>query len=150
MDPSPLAVETVLVPVDGSDEATTAAEYAITIAGEYGGSVHAMYVLGEVAARAVDAGRVDDDDVAAESRSYLDSVVGMGEDAGVPTAVSVAYGFSPRRKTVHPGSVILDTAEQVDADFLVIPREWSEESAAVLGKAAEYVLLYASQPVLSV
>jgi hypothetical protein len=55
------------------------------------------------------------------------------------------------RKLTHPGSVILDAADQIGADFLVIPRESArEESADVLEKAAEYVLLYASQPVLSV
>jgi len=39
----------------------------------------------------------------------------------------------------------------VDADFLVVPREpMSGDTGDVLEKAAEYVLLYASQPVLSV
>jgi hypothetical protein len=53
--------------------------------------------------------------------------------------------------THHPGSVVLDTAEQKYADFLVVPRsEVADDPDAVLGKAAEYVLMYASQPVLSV
>ena len=39
----------------------------------------------------------------------------------------------------------------VDADFLVVPREpVTGDREAVLEKAAEYVLSYASQPVLSV
>jgi hypothetical protein len=47
--------------------------------------------------------------------------------------------------------VILDCAEDLAVDFLVVPRETSAGDAAdVLEKAAEYVLLYASQPVLSV
>jgi hypothetical protein len=54
-------------------------------------------------------------------------------------------------KTRHPGSVILDTAEELDADFVVVPREpVSGDPGEVLEKAAEYVLLYASQPTLSV
>ena len=146
----PPEVETVLVPVDGSDESVTAAEYAATIAAEYGATLHAIYVLGETAARAVETGAVDPEDVAAESRAQVDAVEAAIADAGVPVSHSVAYGFSTRRKLVHPGNVILDAAEQIEADFLVIPRESEHHSGDVLEKAAEHVLLYASQPVLSV
>ena len=70
---------------------------------------------------------------------------------GVAVGSSMAYGFSTMRKTVHPGSVILDCADGLDTDFLVIPREsMAGDQGDVLEKAAEYVLLYASQPVLSV
>ena len=64
---------------------------------------------------------------------------------------TVAYGFSKTKKSQHPGSVVLDTADEIGADFLVIPREdQHEDEQDTLAKAAEYVLLYASQPVLSV
>ena len=151
MSATPPEVETVLVPVDGSDESTTAVEYAVAIAARYGARVHVMHVLGEAATRAIEAGVVDADDVATESRSVLDAAREIAEREGVPATDSIAYGFSTRTKLVHPGTVILDAADQIDADFLVIPREWGhEDSADVLEKAAEYVLLYASQPVLSV
>ncbi len=146
----PLGIETVLVPVDGSDESTEAVEYAVAIADRYEAAVHAMYVLGDEAARAIETGAVEEGDVADESGAYVDIVCEIAESAGVPVSNSIAYGFSTHRKLVHPGSVILDAAEQVDADFLVVPREWGHESTDVLEKAAEYVLLYASQPVLSV
>lgn len=146
-----LEINTVLVPVDGSDESTQAVEYAVAIAGTEDATVHVMYVLGDEAHRALDAGAIPEDEIADQSRSYLDSVTSIGEEAGVAMTDSVAYGFSTRRKLVHPGSVILDCAEQIGADFLVIPREYRDEQTAdVLEKAAEYVLLYASQPVLSV
>jgi nucleotide-binding universal stress UspA family protein len=147
---APPEVDTVLVPVDGSDESVTAAEYAATVAAEYGAALHAIYVLGETAARAVETSAVDSDDMAAEGRWLIDAVEAAIADAGVPVSHSVAYGFSTRRKLVHPGNVILDAAEQIDADFLVIPRESGHHSGDVLEKAAEHVLLYASQPVLSV
>ena len=143
-------VDTVLVAVDGSDESTAAVEYAAAIAASYGGAVHAMYVLGDEATRAIDRGAIDPDDVAAENRSYVDAIDAIAEEHAVPIAHSMAYGFSTRRKLVHPGSVVLDAADQMAADFLVIPRESGQESGDVLEKAAEYVLLYASQPVLSV
>lgn len=147
---APPEIDTVLAPVDGSDESVTGAEYAATIATEYDASVHVIYILGEAAARAVETGTVDADDMAAEGRAQVDVVEAAVADADVPVSHSVAYGFSTHRKLVHPGSVILDAAEQIDADFLVIPRESKHRSGDVLEKAAEHVLLYASRPVLSV
>lgn len=143
-------VETVLVPVDGSEESTAAVEYAVRIAEEYDADLHAIHVLGESATRALERGTVDPDDVAAETDAYADAVTDVTAGTPVSVSQSVAYGFSTRRKLVHPGNVVLDAAEQMSADFLVVPREQSHKAGDVLAKAAEYVLLYASQPVLSV
>ncbi|WP_115865601.1 universal stress protein [Halorussus litoreus] len=147
----PLEVDTVLVPVDGSDESVEAVEYAAAVAEQYGAEVHALYVLGEEIVRGIEGGAVDEDDVLADTETFMDTVRDLAEEYGVAVSTSNAYGFSTTRKTQHPGSAVLDTAEDVDADFLVIPREpLSGEPGEVLEKAAEYVLLYASQPVLSV
>lgn len=144
-------VDLVLVSVDGSEESHEAVDYAITVAAEYGASVHALYVFDQDVVRAVDRGVIDESEVAADTEAFTDSVARRAEAAGVPHSNSIAHGFSTSVKTVHPGSVTLDTAEELDADFVVIPREpVSGDTGEVLGKAAEYVLLYASQPVLSV
>ena len=146
-----LDVERVLVPVDGSDESLRAVEYGVGIADRYDAEVHAVYVLGEEVVRAIETDAIDEAEVADDTEAFTDTVRGTGAETGVPVATSIAYGFSTQRKSRHPGSVILDTADAVDADFLVIPREpVSGDPAEVLEKAAEYVLLYASQPVLSV
>jgi nucleotide-binding universal stress UspA family protein len=140
----------VLVPVDGSEESALAAEYAIAIAKRYDADVHALYVLSERTARALDAGQVAPDTTAEEARAALGEVRDLGVEAGVEVAVSMSAGFSTTRKLVHPGSVTLDTADAVGADFIVVPRERAGGAAEVLEKVAEYVLLYASQPTLSV
>lgn len=148
---SPVEVNTVLVPVDGSDESVTAVEYAVGIAERYDATVHVLYVLGEDAVRAIERGAVEEGDVADDTKAFLESATAVGDDHGVETSTSIAYGYSVHRKLRHPGSVILDCAEELDADFLVIPREpIADGESDVLEKAAEYVLLYASQPVLSV
>ncbi|MFC7044384.1 universal stress protein [Halobacteriaceae archaeon GCM10025711] len=148
---TPLEVETVLVPVDGSDESFHAAEYAIAIAERYGAAVHVLYVLGEPVARALDAGDITDDDITAEQQSFVADITDGARDHDVEVTSATACGFSTTRKTLHPGSVVLDCAEDQDADFIVIPRESTNEGPGdVLEKAAEYVLLYASQPVFSV
>ncbi len=146
-----LDIDLVLVPVDGSEESHEAVDYAIAVASEYGASVHALYVLGENVVRAIETDAVDEADVADDTESFTESVIERAEAAGVPHGSSIAYGFSTKVKTVHPGSVVLDTAEELDADFIVVPREpVTGAPGEVLEKAAEYVLLYASQPVLSV
>lgn len=148
---SSLDIQVVLVPVDGSDEADRAAAFAVAVADRYDAAVHALYVIGEGAVRAIEEGLVDEDRIAAESRAALDAVESIATAHEVPTESSMAYGFSTQSKLRHPGSVVLDAADQVSADFIVIPREpLRGEPGEVLEKAAEYVLLYASQPVLSV
>jgi len=146
-----LEVDLVVVPIDGSEESETAVEYAVTIADTYGAAVHALYVLGEPTVRAIDRGAVDEGDVADDTEAFSDLVSEIAADADVDISTSIAAGFSTEIKTLHPGGVVLDTAEQLDADFIVVPREPTADSSSdVLEKAAEYVLLYASQPVLSV
>ncbi|MEF8779132.1 MAG: universal stress protein [Haloferacaceae archaeon] len=146
-----IQADLVLVPVDGSDESSEAVEYAFTIAETYGADVHAMYVLGEEVVRAIETDAVDGEEIADQTELYTEGIRRQGTERGLNVATSIAYGFSTRVKTRHPGSVVLDTAEAIDADFIVVPREpTSGDPGEVLEKAAEYVLLYASQPVLSV
>lgn len=147
----PVPIDLVLLPVDGSDESLTAVEYAVAVAAKYDARIHMVYVLNEDVVRGIEAGAVDTDAVVADTDSFIDAAMEIADEADIPVATSTAYGFSTTRKTRHPGSVILDTAEALEADFIVIPREHRvDEPAGVLEKAAEYVLLYASQPVLSV
>jgi len=146
-----LDIDLVLVPVDGSEPSHEAVDYAIGIAREYDAAIHALYVLDEEVVRALETGAIDEADVAADTESFTESVIERAAAAGVDHSNSIAYGFSTEVKTVHPGSVVLDTAEELASDFIVVPREpVTGNPGEVLAKAAEYVLLYASQPVLSV
>ena len=153
MDPSePVTVDTVLAPVDGSDESATAVEYAVAVADRYDASVHALFVLGRGVIQGMNAGTVDEDAVAADTQGFFADVSEIADQRDVPLVTSVDDGFSQTRKIRHPGNVVLDTADAVDADFIVLPREPATDtaSAEVLERVAEYVLSYASQPVLSV
>lgn len=142
-------VERVLVPVDGAEPSLAAVDYAVSVADRYDAGVHAVYVLDEATVRDLDTDATDHAAVADRTANVLEGVHETGEAVGVPVSTAMTYGFSTRRKRLHPGSAILDTAEEVDADFLVVPRE-SDRATGVLARAAEYVLQYASQPVLSV
>ena len=133
-----LDIDLVLVPVDGSDESATAVEYAVAIAESYDATVHAVYVVGQDVVRGIEGGAVEKDEVAADAQSFIEDVVAIGAEHDVPVSNSTAYGFSTSRKTQHPGSVVLDTADELGADFVVVPRESMADDS------------YASQPLLSV
>jgi nucleotide-binding universal stress UspA family protein len=144
-----MQIETVLVPVDGTRAAMEAVEYATAIAERYDACVHALYLLGEDAAAAVGEERIEERAIAERGEQVMANVRSIAGE--VPVDHSSACGFSVSRLRQHPGSVILDVAELIDVEFIVVPREpVTGESGAVIEKAAEYVLAYASQPVLSV
>jgi len=143
-----LDIDQVLVPVDGSDRAGEAVTHAVAVADRYGAAVHVLQLVDEPVAEGLGTDDLDAEDVADEQLSLVDEVNGL--EADVPVTHSTAVGFSPSRLRQHPGSAILDVAEDLPADFVVVPREPGTEPGETLGTAAEYVVEYASQPVLSV
>ncbi|QLD89374.1 universal stress protein [Natronomonas salina] len=146
-----MQIETVLAPVDGSETAMDAVEYAVAVAERYEAVVHALYLLGERAAVAIHEGKVEAAAIAERGEQVMAGVRAVAAEHDVPVDHSSAAGFSLDRLAQHPGSVILDVSEMLDADFVVVPREpITGDPEAVIEKAAEYVLAHASQPVLSV
>lgn len=147
------AVETVLVGVDGSAESMDAAELGVTLAERYGADLIALYILDREDVAALEAGTTSPDDISDTTRAFISDLERLAETQGVTMRSATAYGFSTSQKTVHPGSVVLDAVEDFGADFVVLPREplgGTPPQAGTLAKAAEYALLYASQPILAV
>jgi len=143
-------IDLVLVPVDGSDRSEQAAAYATAIAERYDAGLHLLFVLDERLRRDLDKGTVDAESVAQDHREFTRRVRERSHELGhdVTLDTSTATAFSQKRLLQNPGSVVLDVAEDIDAEFIVIPRAASSDDA--VGRAALYVLEYASQPVLSV
>jgi len=146
-------INTVLVPVDGTDRSERAIAHALPIADRYGAEVHVLHVIDQAVAAGLEEGDIRADSVADEHRAFMSAVREQvradGHDIGLTQ--STAFGYSARSLRRHPVSVVLDAAEDAAADFIVIPRQSAmDEPGAMLGKVAEYVLSYASQPVLSV
>jgi nucleotide-binding universal stress UspA family protein len=142
-------IETVLVPIDGTEKSSQAVEYAVGVADRYGASVHALHVLETNHREQYRQKEVDPATVAERQQAFLDEATAGTPD--VPVSASVAVGFSASKLTTNPVNVVLDTAGAIGADFIVIPRESvREEPTAMLAKVAQHVLSYANQPVLSV
>lgn len=146
-----LDIELVLAPVDSSDDAEAAAAYALAIAHRYDAALHLLHVFDERVVRGLETGDLAAETVAEQQRSFTGEIRGQEGASEVDISQSTVLGFSTSRLSLSPGSAILDAAEELDADFLVVPRiSPGEAPDAILGKAALYVLEYASQPVLSV
>lgn len=145
-----LDIDLVLVAVDGSDESETAAEAAAALVDRYEANLHLLHFIDNRVMRDIQTGDLSADTIAKEQQSLTDVVEEqLSDEAGF--SYSSATGFSSTKLGQTPGTVILDVAEELGADFLVVPRETpSGDPEQAVGKAALYVLEYASQPVLSV
>jgi len=146
-------INTVFVPVDGTGQSERAIEHALAIADRYDADVHVLHVIEEHVARGLEAGDIAADSVAEEHRAFMGAIRERVRAAGydVSLSQSAALGYSASSLSRHPVSVVLDAADEVAADFIVVPRESAiDDPAAILARVAEYVLSYASQPVLSV
>lgn len=146
-------IDTVFTPVDGTDKSEESVGHALAVADRYDASLHVLHVLDEKIARSIESGALAADNVADQHRAFMGAVRKIVRDEGydVDLSQSAAYGYSASSLSRHPVSVVLDTAEELEADFIVIPRESvMDDPDAMLGRVAGYVLSYASQPVLSV
>ena len=145
-------IDLVLAPVDCSDDAEQAAEYALAIAEKYGADLHLLHILDQRVKQGLDCGDLSPETIADEQRAFTGRVRRQNPNSDtVSISQSSAIGFSQTQLARTPGSVILDAADELAADFLVVPRVTPSGSTdEVLGKAALHVLEYASQPVLSV
>lgn len=130
-----MEIDTVLVPTAETDTLSHVLAYASTIATQYDAEIHMLYVLDS-----------DEADTRALSQQLMDTARET-IDGKRPLSHSIIYGFSTEFLTHHPGSVVLDASNDIGADLIVIPRERSPNA---LGQAADYVVQYASEPVLSV
>ncbi|UPM41988.1 universal stress protein [Halocatena salina] len=131
-----MEIDTVLVPIAETDTVPYVVAHAVAIAEQYEAGIHMLYVLDS-----------DATDTDALSQQLMEATRAATDDITIPLSHSIIYGFSTEYLTHHPGSVVLDASNDIGADFIVIPRERSPNA---LGQAADYVVQYATAPVLSV
>lgn len=131
-----MEIDTVLVPIAETDTVPRVVGYAVAIAEQYDAGIHVLYVLDS-----------DETDTNDRSQQLMETTRDAAGDPDVPLSHSIIYGFSTEYLTHHPGSVVLDVSNDIEADLIVIPRERSPNA---LGQAADYVVQYTSEPILSV
>jgi len=143
---------TVVVAVDGSDNADRALDYAIDYAKRYGAELHAIHVEPDAAPpRALEqyarAEHIPDTPSAiyhAIGESLLDRLVDHARDAGLATV---------QRHTASgdAAKAIVDLANRVDADAVILgSRGFSELRGLLLGSVSMKVQAHAPCTVITV
>ena len=129
----------VLIAVDGSECARRAAAFGLELASAYGATVDVLHVVtGDAAGRDVGGTEVDPRQ---RGERFLDDVASSVEGVAVETHLLEG----------RPGRVIVDQAEERDADLLVMGRRGrSGLGERLLGSVLERVLRRTAVPVLAV
>lgn len=135
--------DSIVVPTDGSDEASDAAEHAVAFAEEYDATVHAVYVVKSGIYDYNDSPRSIVGMLKEAGEKATDEVVGLAEDAGVEATKTVIKGT--------PYDEILRRADETDADLIAMGKHGRHaEANSFLGSTTERVLRHSELPVLSV
>ncbi|WP_433634550.1 universal stress protein [Halomicrococcus sp. NG-SE-24] len=130
----------ILVPTDGSTATQEAAKHAIDVAGKYGATVHALYVVGTERLERSDATR---EELEAEGREATEALVDRADDAGVDVVTAVEDG--------RPSDRILEYVDDEDVDLVVMgTRGRTGVGRVLLGSVAERVVRRADVPVMTV
>ena len=138
--------DTVLVPVDGSDESMTAAKEAVRLTAD-GGTLHILSVVEELPmyrrSRKAQKFEGDTETEEDEAKQALKRAEEFVDTADIECVSTVENGV--------PRQVIVTHAEEVGADAIVVgKRGQSEVADDVLGSTTERVIRKASVPVVSV
>ncbi|WP_254278913.1 universal stress protein [Haloarcula marina] len=140
------ACEDILVPTDGSGEATAAVAHAVAIAARVGATVHAVSVvdLGDVATGAemgVPPGLVQQLEENAEAAAA--AVAEAAADVGVDAVTRVDVG--------HPANTLLEYVEDNEVDLVAMGTHGRTGlDRVLLGSTAERLVRRAPVPVLTV
>ena len=138
--------DTVLVPIDGSDESYTAAAEAVDLVAD-DGVLHALFVIEELPMyrRSGKAGKFENDDTERQDRAATatDRIATLAGDAGLDCETAILEGV--------PSREIVDYAESIDADAIVLGKRGVSAAASdMLGSTTERVIRAADTTVVSV
>lgn len=136
--------ETILVPVDGTTEGEKGARHGVELAASLGATLHGLYVV-EEGGNPWESEPMADQQARAEEygQGLLGEVGEAAVDAGVEYVSEVSVG-------PHVHEKILEYAEEVDADLIVMGSGYHGQYGGLLGSTADKVLRGATIPVLTV
>lgn len=136
--------DTILVPTDGSTEGRKGTREAVSLAAALGATLHGQYVVREGGNPWESEPMEDQLDRARDyGQGILDEVGQQAADAGVTYESEVSVGPAVHEK-------IIEYAEEVDADLIVMGSGYHGQLGGLLGSTADKVLRAAEIPVLTV
>jgi universal stress protein A len=144
--PAPLKIRSILVPMDFSDCAKKALQYAIPLAQEHAAAITLLYVVAPPTYAGSEFGQAAYDlgaDMRAAGEKELAKIKSEEVHDRVPTKTLIRSG--------SPAHEIIETAKELSADLIVISTHGRTGLAHVfLGSVAEHVVRRAPCPVLVV
>ena len=142
--------ETILTPVDGSDEAFKAAKHAVDLAANHGATLHVLYVIeSKPAYTGVGLSGLQDETVMEEYKKFAEEqvarVAAFAEENDVECVTDI--------KTGVPHSKIVEYAETNGVDAIAMGAhgyDWDGIADKILGSTTERVNRNATVPVITV
>ena len=142
--------ETILIPIDGSDEAFEAAKHAVDLAKEHGATLHVLYVVKSKAVyTSAGLSGLEDSSVTESHKKFAEEKVADVADYAAEHGVDCVTAV----KTGTPHTKIVEYAEKIDADTIVMGAhgyDWDGLTEKILGSTTERVNRNASMPVITV
>lgn len=134
--------DTILVGVDGSDGSYRAVEFAVDLAGQYGAEVHALDVVNtdRYGEPALSSAELVLDEIEDRATEVLTQVEEIAEAANVGMVTSCCHGT--------PHEAITDSADEIEADVIVLGYQGRTQSGDQIGSIANRVLNSTDRPVL--
>ena len=139
-----MAIETVLVPVDGSPQSDKAVEVALEMARQFeSDTIHALFVVDSSIydQPALSITELVTDEIQAAGEDHLAAIRSEAEEHGIRMETDVVHG--------SPKETIVDRAAEIGADLIVIGVR-GEEYQRRRGSVCQYVTKHASCNVLVV
>lgn len=135
--------EVILFPTDGSDAADAALQHALEHAGNYGATLHVLYVADTNRDSVSIVGSTVVDALVEEGEAIVDTAEKQALDRGIAVESAVVQG--------DPSRTILDYVDAVDADLVVMGTHGRRGlDRILLGSVTDRVIRSCSAPVLVV
>jgi nucleotide-binding universal stress UspA family protein len=138
--------DTILIPVDGSDESRKAVEHGLELAQAFDATIHALYVVKIPGTPRTPYVRDDEEEIREAGREYGEGVTGdvveLAEEAGVDAVSAIRTG------TVH--EEIVDYANDESMDTIVMGTGYRGKIGALLGSVTDKVVRTAEVPVTTI
>ncbi|MWG35306.1 universal stress protein [Halomarina oriensis] len=136
----------ILVPVDGSDIASAAADHAFELARTVDADLHVLFVVDESVESmllSTHSMRTILESLRERGEAVLDSVEDRAETAGVAVTTTLGHGVQVHQE-------IVEYCTDHDVDLVVMGTSGREGLEHLLGSTTERVLMSSSIPVLAV
>ncbi len=137
--------QTILIPYDGSDEATKGATHGIKLAAALDADVCGIYVIDLPGAPRALSIRDDEEQMRKEYRAYGEDVL---EELG-EQAAEHGVGYTSTIRTGSPSEEVVDYADEEGMDAIVMGSAYRGKVGAILGGTMDKVVRTATVPVIT-